>query len=104
MFSRGNLCLAIENSTWYFATNQYDIIGEANIFGGALSTPIDLFGYSGSTYYNWGVSPVNANSLFSGDFIDWGENAIGQSPAGYWRTLTTYEWNYLLNQIGRAHV
>ncbi|MBQ9427041.1 MAG: hypothetical protein IJU36_05360 [Paludibacteraceae bacterium] len=102
VFSRGNLCLAIENSTWYFATNQYDIIGEANIFGGALSTPIDLFGYSGSTYYNWGVSPVNANSLFSGDFIDWGENAIGQSPAGYWRTLTTYEWNYLLNQRDNA--
>ena len=102
VFSRGNLCLTIENSTWYFATNQYDIIGEANIFGGALSTPIDLFGYSGSTYYNWGVSPVNANSLFSGDFIDWGENAIGQSPAGYWRTLTTYEWDYLLNQRDNA--
>ena len=102
VFSRGNLCLAIDSSSWSFARNQYDIIGTLNIFGGALSTPIDLFGYSGSTYYNWGVSPVNANSLFGGDFIDWGENAIGSSPAGYWRTMTYYEWNYLLNQRTNA--
>ena len=102
VFSRGNLCLQIENSAWYFAAHQYDIIGTLNIFGGALSTPIDLYGYSGSTYYNWGVSPVNANSLFGGDFVDWGENAIGDSPAGFWRTLSYAEWDYLLNQRTNA--
>ncbi|MGN0236241.1 MAG: hypothetical protein ACI4BD_08055 [Paludibacteraceae bacterium] len=94
LFSGGNLQYTQSTDTWAFATNQYDVIGEANADGETLADKIDLFGWSGSTgSAKWGVSTsTEYNKDYSGDFADWGQN-IGDGST--WRTLTGAEWTYL---------
>ena len=104
-FSQGNLQATYNGSnwTWSFATNQYDYIGDAAantaINGnGSVSTngTVDLFGWSTATTY-FGIHNSTDYYLYSGDFVDWGTNAItnGGNKANLWRTLTKYEWVYL---------
>ena len=108
-FSMGNLQYTQSTQTWSFAKNQYDMIGEDNVIkygydDYALADKIDLFGWSGSTGVgNWGISTSYYIEDYSGDFKDWGQNAIsnGGNKANQWRTLTYEEWNYLIN--GRAN-
>ena len=84
-FSKGNLQYV--NNTWRFAQNQYDF------FRSYSATEWDRFGWSTpSTYY--GMSTSESLSDYSGDFVDWG-NAIGDGTT--WYTLSSDEWNYLLN-------
>ena len=48
-FSQGNLQCSGTSSfeyVWSFSENQYDMLGSANISGGALADKIDLFGWS----------------------------------------------------------
>ncbi len=98
-FSQGNLQYARNSSTWSFADRQYDAIGDANISDGALADKIDLFGWSsdGSSVVQWGASVSTDNTLFNGNFSEWGNNAIsnGGNTAKRWRTLTSDEWQYL---------
>ncbi|MGM9825324.1 MAG: hypothetical protein ACI3Z8_02680 [Paludibacteraceae bacterium] len=96
-FSKGNLQCTIQgtDTTWAFAENQYDMIGEANVENYALADKVDLFGWSGSTgIAKWGVSVSEDYEDYSGDFVDWGQN-IGDGTM--WRTLTNDEWTYLLS-------
>ena len=101
-FSQGNLqcTLSATDTTWGFAANQYDMIGEANVTTDAngnviLANKIDLFGWSGNnTTAPWGISTSESNLDYSGDFVDWGKN-IGDGNT--WRTLTYDEWEYILN-------
>lgn len=86
-------------------------------YGNALADKIDLFGWSGSTAVaKWGVSISQEDGFYedeygyiedyydeesnaySGDFADWGQNAIsnGGNKANRWRTLTSAEWLYLI--------
>ena len=126
VFAHGNLQYTAKNSTWSFATHQYDIIGAdnskigKNTYGGA----IDLFGWgtkTNPTEYNCascatsfpmaGNDPENngtwdaagrRNAPMDGEyaeFKDWGENLSNESVT--WRTLTAAEWNYLF--FGRAN-
>ena len=97
-FSKGNLQYTQSTNTWEFAENQYDYLGEANIAIDAdvLADKVDLFGWSTATT-NFGVSTYTSNSYYSGSFVDWGTNKIGNDTPNTWRTLTYDEWEYLLN-------
>lgn len=106
-FSQGNLrhCnsqQAAKKGFW-FATHQYDYLGGSNV-GGGLATTIDLFGWSGTTYRNWGRASTTSSSNYAGEFLDWGTNPIrnGGDSAGIWSTLNDYEWMYLLTGRPRA--
>ncbi|MGN1240642.1 MAG: hypothetical protein ACI4TV_07190 [Paludibacteraceae bacterium] len=103
-FSQGNLQCTIQgtDTTWAFATHQYDMLGTANVENGALASTIDLFGWSGSTATaQWGISTSTDDNDYSGDFADWGQN-IGDGNT--WRTLTSEEWDYLSSNRTNAAV
>lgn len=110
-FSPGNLQYTQSTNTWSFAENQWDMIGTDNVTGGsvssdsrhgyskegtALADKIDLFGWSTSAT-NFGVSTSEDYNDYSGSFVDWGTNTIGNDAPKTWRTLTYDEWEYLLN-------
>ena len=97
LFAPGNLQYTQSTDTWSFAENQYDYIGDDNLSGSELADKIDLFGWSGSDYNNFGVSTSNELSYFFGSFVDWGSKQIGSDASNTWRTLTNDEWEYLLN-------
>lgn len=95
-FSKGNLQATYNDGsyTWGFAPNQYDIIGASNedIATPVNGTKLDLFGWSTAST-NYGISASKDNADYYGDFVDWGK-ALGSNT---WRTLSSYEWNYLIN-------
>ena len=93
-FSQGNLQYQAGTSTWRFAENQYDIIGEANKnISASYSDWIDLFGWG------TGTNPTNASTDYMqyDDYAEWGANKIsnGGNIANAWYTLTGDEWKYL---------
>ena len=101
-FSPGNLQCHPANNEWRFAQSQLDYIGEANNnISSTYNGWIDLFGWStGATYF--GVSTSTDKADYSGPFVDWGTNTIGNDAPNTWRTLTYDEWNYLLNNRNNA--
>jgi len=115
-FSQGNLQYQASTSTWQFAENQYDCIGDANSnISSSYSGWIDLFGWgtsgwdSGAVFYRpWSVSTTDSDYCPDGSIwndltgsyanADWGVyNAItnGGNQVGLWRTLTANEWKYV---------
>ena len=95
-FSQGNLQYQASTNTWRFAEHQYDYVGSDNrSISSTYSGWIDLFGWG--TGGNPTLSPSYPEGY--GTFVDWGCNAIsnGGNTTNLWRTLTTAEWNYLLN-------
>lgn len=116
-FSPGNLIgkLIMEggaHTEWQFASSQDYYVGtgnEANMFN--PGQPYDLFGYgtsdwSGrasytssdelSDYANFDLTGANANAdwgVYNGSAIKYGSTPSGTT----WRTLTSAEWNYLIN-------
>ena len=114
-FSPGNLQYTQSTDTWSFASTQWEVIGTDNVTGGsvssgeygdskdgtALADKVDLFGWSTSAT-NFGVSTSTSNSAYSGSFVDWGTNKIGSDAPNTWRTLTSNEWGYLLNNRPNA--
>ena len=93
-FAPGNLQYIPTSDTWLFATNQYDYIGTRNMVGQAFADTIDLFAWSTDTDPStaWGVTLIDDNDLFAGNFVDWG-TVVGDGNT--WRTLTAKEWEYL---------
>ena len=100
-FSQGNLHYKRNENVWSFASNQYDTIGADNIMTSGtleLAEEIDLFGWSGSTATaQYGVSTSKNEADYSGTFVDWGKNKIGEDAADTWRTLTQAEWEYIMH-------
>lgn len=108
-FSKGNLQYTQSTDTWSFASAQYEVIGTDNVIGGsvssdeygddkygdALADKVDLFGWSTSAT-NFGVSTSTDNNDYSGSFVDWGTNKIGNDAPNTWRTLTYDEWYYVV--------
>ena len=93
-FSKGNLQYTQSTNTWSFAENQWDYIGTDNVIDDALADKVDLFGWStGAT--NFGVSTSTDYDDYSGSFVDWGRNKIGNDAPKRWRTLSVDEWKYL---------
>ena len=94
-FSEGNLQYHPANDEWRFAESQLDYIGDANSnCSSTYNGWLDLFGWSTSTT-NFGVSTSTDESDYSGSFVDWGTNKIGNDAPNTWRTLTFDEWYYL---------
>lgn len=121
-FSPGNLQAKVVmaggvHTEWQFAPAQYDYIGSANTTNilepGSL---YDLFGFGTSDWSGSGVDAYNSWSAsdFETEYIqqslvgsyanaDWGvyngsSIKYGTAASGTtWRTLTSNEWNYLLN-------
>ena len=106
-FSPGNLQYTRSTETWSFAKNQWECIGYKNVSNDALTGRIDLagridlFGWSTSATY-FGVSTSTERADYSGPFVDWGTNKIGNDAPNTWRTLTIYEWKYLFNDRNYA--
>ena len=96
LFSSGNLQYYPANNEWRFAENQTDYIGAANSnISSSYNGWIDLFGWStASTYF--GVSTSENYEDYSGSFVDWGTNQIGNDAPNTWRTLTSNEWYYVV--------
>ena len=96
IFSPGNLQYHPKNKKWRFAPTQLDYIGKANSkISSSYSAWIDLFGWSTSATY-FGVITSTSNSDYSGSFVDWGNNRIGNDAPNTWRTLTYDEWYYVV--------
>lgn len=113
VFAHGNLQYNAGTSTFRFAPEQYDIIGDGNSHVAYnYSGWIDLMGWGTSGYQGsnpWLSSTVEADyGPTSGNIAttqyDWGvHNAIEKAgDAGTWRTLTSSEWDYLLNDRSAA--
>ena len=101
-FSYGNLQYHPANNKWRFAESQLDYIGAANSnISSSYSGWLDLFGWS-TDATNFGVSTSEDNDDYSGSFVDWGRNKIGNDAPNTWRTLTYSEWKYLLNNRNNA--
>ena len=103
--------------TWRFALNQWDYVGESNSnASGTYNGWIDLFGWGTSghphganSFQPWSTSETNSGYYAYGDAsynlfdntgeADWGCNAIsnGGDKPNQWRTLTSEEWDYMLN-------
>ncbi len=99
--------------TWRFAPNQWDIIGIENRYiDSAYTGWIDLFGWGTSGYDNkWpymtATHPTGGygygNNDIAGTYYDWGVyNSIYNPQTNTidgpgWRTMTSDEWEYLLN-------
>lgn len=109
-FSVSNLnATTSDNGTtwsWHFVSNQYSRVGNGaantSINGNGTVTNdgntknVDLFGWSTSSTH-LGISNNTNNSNYTGDFVDWGSASEVTACIGTgWRTLTSYEWRYLM--------
>ena len=114
-FSAGNLQYNSVAQLWRFADNQYDRIGFDNIHNDKhYAGWIDLFAWGTSGYREKYPYYFSANSAYYGNgadknidgtSYDWGVyNRIsnGGNKAGQWRTLSVYEWDYLLTRRPNA--
>lgn len=103
-FSKGNLQYQPSTSTWQFANNQWETIGQSNVnISSSYSGWIDLF--------SWGTGNKPTNYSTDNDdyvfFNDWGWYYDGLG----WRTPNKEEWQYLFegrsnaeNKYGAAKV
>lgn len=120
-FSQANLMYLASTREWRFHDHQWDYFGsgagnttaEAN----RATQPywIDLFGWGTSNYEEknaWMTDTIDSHyghgsDSIAGTHYDWGVHnpiANGGNVAGIWRTLTSTEWNYVLNRRGNAAV
>ena len=100
-FSPGNLQYIPASGTWLFSSEQYEYIGIRNMVNNVFADTIDLFAWSTDTDPStaWGVTLVENNDLFTGNFVDWG-TTVGDGNT--WRTMTSAEWEYLRAQRKNA--
>ena len=95
VFSPGNLQYHIGQKEWRFAENQTDFLNRA------LVNPTDTFtGWIDKFYWSrtsckYGLTKVSSNNNPLDDFVDWGNNKIGNDAPYTWRTLAGEEWYYL---------
>ena len=102
-FSQGNLQYQASTYSCRFATNQWDVIGQANKnISPDYAGWIDLFcwGTGGQPY----LYEVNTDLYRNDTPYDWGHNPIanGGDKKDLWRTLTQSEWEFLILQRNRA--
>lgn len=119
IISQGNLQFNTTSHVWRFAPNQYDTLNYVKArYADNTNQWISLFGWGTSGYNGlqpWELSlrsdgTTRTDSMYAyygeetdiaGTEYDWGvHNAIqnGGNVADRWRTLTSAEWNILLNK------
>ena len=110
-FSRANLRYNDNTHVWSFHENQID-----GCFGQAYGTNIPQTNSAPVGYemdrFSWGFhSPTTtgendwvdgSRNLNWNDGTDWGCALRNTAYGNYWRTLTSAEWNYLLNNTSRG--
>ncbi len=115
-FSKGNLQFHTSDKVWRFAEDQWEVCDVNPIthqnsdYADNTNKWIDLFGwgtsnydYGATCYQPWSISPTTTDyGPLSGDLTvagnsDWGANTISNAVGTGWRTLSSDEWNYLLN-------
>ena len=114
-FSPSNLYYTASAGKWSFAQYQYNYQGSLNThISSTNSSAIDLFGRGTSGYNNkYPYNYSNNSSLYClaatekymiNTNYDWGHynniyyySSSNYDPAGTWRIMTDYEWEYLLN-------
>lgn len=119
-FAQGNLQYQPSTGTWRLAQNQYDRIGSLNAYLDPTSSYwTDLFVW-GSSGCDTNIPPyfvfrdssdiqidsttyitINSNYMSPTNQYDWGVfNTITSAgdSAGWFHTLTSVQWGYLLNQ------
>jgi len=81
---------------WQFAENQLAYVGLtlSSYEADAVEKTVDLFGWSGAGV-KFGLSTSNVDSVYGGEFVDWGTQYIGEYEQNVWHTLTSDEWGYL---------
>ena len=115
-FSQGNLQYigSALSPYWRFAEHQWDYLGETTEQNSsAENVDRDLFGW-GTSGFSYGSGAYNQpyhtvyyyevcehygpNSSYLWEESDWGYNPIanGGDEINQWRTLTKYEWEYIL--------
>lgn len=107
-FSKGNLYATHNSSTnasyWGFEANQYDYrtySGKPNCVDGVInksgtgSAHWGLFGWPKNT--NYGRYNKTTDSYYTGDFKEFGK--IFGDDDSPWRTLTRYEWKWLIGPL-----
>lgn len=114
-FSRGNLQYQPCTSTWRFAENQWDFVGNGELGtvyeDGVKSNNALFYTYTyayGYKYKGWmdlfgwgtGTKPTTGSTSNSdyNSWNEWGNNAIanGGNKSKLWRTLTKSEWEYVI--------
>ena len=102
VFSRGNLQYKQSSDTWRCAPNQYDWAGEAaneQMGNPAYAGWVDLFSWSLGAENNYGVTSAYLSTAYHNkDFVDWGTKFEGE-----WSTLSSAQWQYLLNSRSDAN-
>ena len=122
-FSKGNLQYKASNNVWRFGHHQYDYRGADNSKRSATYTGwIDQFAWATSGYHDstdfgntsyqpWSSGGGPSSRMADWDLVntsaqyDWGVHcpiANGGNTPGQWRTLTSDEWMYLVNQRSNA--
>lgn len=93
-FSSGNLQYNSTTSTYNFATNQWNYMGdvEANKFGQGVR---DLFGYA-----TW-VNGQPMGTVNYGSYYNWPSGVTDAQIGEGWKTLSFAEWTYLFNRSGK---
>ena len=114
-FSRGNLQYQPSTTTWRFAYNQWDFVGNGELGtvyeDGVKSNNALFYTYTyayGYKYKGWmdlfgwgtGTKPTTGSTSNSdyNSWNEWGNNAIanGGNKSKLWRTLTKSEWEYVI--------
>lgn len=114
-FSRGNLQYQPSTTTWRFAYNQWDFVGNGElgtVYEDGVKSNNELF-YTytyayGYKYKGWmdlfgwgtGTKPTTGSTSNSdyNSWNEWGNNAIanGGNARNLWRTLSKAEWEYVI--------
>lgn len=102
VFSRGNLQYKQSSDTWRCAPKQYDWAGEAaneQMGNAAYAGWVDLFSWSIGAENNYGATSAYLSTAYHNkDFVDWGTKFEGE-----WATLSSAQWQYLLNSRSDAN-
>lgn len=99
VFSKGNLQYNPKGKIWQFAERQWDIIGARNAnISKKYDGWIDLYGWG--TGNRPTATTTSLPYYFESPFYDWCDNKVinGGDQKHFWRTLTTDEWDYILNK------
>lgn len=107
-FSKGNLQYNLSDRTFRFAQYQYEMLQSAvNLEGENSILEYFPYGTSGAG----GTRPNSQERLPQQDIsetaYDWGEYcpiSNAENLAGFWRMLTSQEWEYLLNKLSHADI
>jgi len=102
VFSRGNLQYKQSSDKWRCAPNQYDWAGEAaneQMGNSAYTGWVDLFSWSLGAENNYGATSAYLSTAYHNkNFVDWGGLFSGD-----WSTLSSAQWQYLLNTRSDAN-